>query len=91
MCVAYVKAKVGFEDALMALGMEDNRHCYACERGRLEPTHDGDGYFCTDCAATGDVITLVRAVRDCTFREACEFLEIECLAPRDTKTGDLFQ
>jgi hypothetical protein len=92
---ALVKAKVGIEEALAALFDQTtlgspcpNPSCGAI--GMLKIVHGGDGWLCEVCAARGDVIELVRAVRQCGFHAALEFLEVEVAGARCRKTGDLF-
>ncbi len=91
--VALLKSKVGFDDAVVALGMEGDAgpECPSCGAlDALKPCHKGNGYFCEVCAETGDVITLVRARRDCGHLKAVEFLERECLSCKDSRTLELF-
>jgi len=90
---ALVKARLGVADAVEALSLDSplgivSPCCGAL--GMLKIVHGGDGWKCEVCAAHGDVIELVRAVRQCGFHAALEFLEVEVIGARCRKTGDLF-
>lgn len=77
-----IRDRVSALEAGKALGLNVNRH------GRCQcPIHHGTdanmslsdkdrGFYCFVCKASGDVIHLVRAVNQCGFRDAVEWLNL---------------
>ena len=63
-----------------ALGLRPNRVGFCCcpfhddHDASLKLYSDDRGFFCFGCGKGGDTIRLVREVRNCSFREALEWL-----------------
>lgn len=90
---ASVKCRVRFPAVVAALGLDHETGVYCvvstCGAMALMPCHEGLGYVCTVCGDKGDMIDLVRQVRDCGLSAAVEFLEGLVDPPKDDKTGRL--
>jgi hypothetical protein len=89
-----LKAKVGCEDAVVALGLDSdlgdicpNPQCGAC--GAMKYSGDSQTYRCGACDEAGDIVAMVRMTRGCGFFAALDFLEEACLPRADDKTGRL--
>ena len=86
------KARARFARVVAALGLdhEEGVACVVstCRALSLRPCAEGKGYFCPVCGDKGDMIDLVRVVRDCGMTAAVEFLE-HVAEEADAKTGRL--
>ncbi len=77
---ADIKSRVSAYDAGLALGLQPDRRGWVCcpLHGETKPSmmlwHGSRGFHCYGCNKGGDVISLVRSVRECTFWEAVEWL-----------------
>ena len=91
---AYVKARVRYSEVIAALNLDTDLgdECPMCGGFTLIPCADDKGAVCENpaCGARFDMIKLVEERRDCSFRDAIEFLETIGAPARDTRTGDLF-
>lgn len=90
---AAVKIRVRFASVVHALALdhETGTACViaTCRALSLKSCHEGKGYVCEACGDKGDMIDLVRQVRDCSLAAAIEFLEGLVDAAKDDKTGRL--
>lgn len=88
-----VKLRVRFPAVAQALGLdhEAGAACViaTCRSLALKPCHEGKGYVCEACGDKGDMIDLVRQVRDCSLAGAVEFLEGLVDPHKDDRTGRL--
>jgi hypothetical protein len=76
----FVKEKSQFDDVIEALDLlsqgaphPDCPHCDGV--AVLRRCHGGEGYYCSFCDETGDMIDLVRVRRNVGFTGAIEILE----------------
>ena len=90
---ASVKCRVRFPAVTRALGLdhESGAACVVstCRSLALKSCHGGHGYVCEACGDKGDMIDLVRQVRDCSLAGAVEFLEGLVDPHKDDRTGRL--
>ena len=86
------KARARFGAVVAALGLdhEGGVACVVATCGALalRPCAEGKGYFCSVCGDKGDMIDLVRIVKDCGMTAAVEFLE-GVAAEKDRETRRL--
>lgn len=78
-----IAALVPMAGLLQALGFTVSTHTRRCAcilHGGSNPSafawRDDGRWFCHSCGVGGDKISLVRAVKNCQFREAVEFLAV---------------
>ena len=97
---ALLKSRLSVEDVVCGLGLDEGEALAAENGGPMCPfcggftmviAKSGETFACSSCDGTGDIITLMREVKQCGFGRALDYLEE--LAPgkgpgKKTRTDD---